>query len=194
MIIGNINYSTLNTGNSSLNVRAVDTNKNHLMSAQNLGAVAGDPITTCINAVEIDWNGAVVEDGVVINTTSDLLNWIKSGSDTITSDKLIKSKIKFKDSTETAGAGISTIYQNENGELMIQPSEYLFIDNDIKITGSIYMSDDWQANEGGRDINLCGGRLYFNQSRFIYVDSNGELVYHKDNNNEIILSSAIAGS
>lgn len=83
MTIGNINFSTLNTGNSSLTVRAVSTSKNHLMSTANLLAEDGDPITACINAVEIDWNGAILENADIengasktINTTADLLELI----------------------------------------------------------------------------------------------------------------------
>lgn len=33
---------------------------------------------TGINAVDIDWNGAQVEENVIINTTGELLNWIKT--------------------------------------------------------------------------------------------------------------------
>ena len=31
-----------------------------------------------INAVDIDWNGAQVEENVTINSTGDLLSWIKT--------------------------------------------------------------------------------------------------------------------
>jgi len=37
-----------------------------------------DAFYTLINSVDIDWNGVEVEDGLVLNTTSDLINWIKS--------------------------------------------------------------------------------------------------------------------
>lgn len=33
-----------------------------------------------INGIDIDWNGAQVEPGVIINTTGDLLNWIRNKS------------------------------------------------------------------------------------------------------------------
>lgn len=34
-----------------------------------------------INGIDIDWNGAQVEPGVIINTTGDLLNWIRNKSE-----------------------------------------------------------------------------------------------------------------
>ena len=39
-----------------------------------------------VEALDINWNGAEVEDGVVINTTGELLNWIKSKTDLISSE------------------------------------------------------------------------------------------------------------
>lgn len=83
MTIGTINFSTLNTSNNSLNVRAVSASKNHIISSANLQAEDGDPITTFLNAVEIDWNGAVLPNADIanatsktINTTSDLLELV----------------------------------------------------------------------------------------------------------------------
>ncbi len=83
MIISNIDFSTLNTSNGSLTVKAVSTAKNHIISHANLGAESGDPIATILNAVEIDWNGAILENADIengtsktINTTSDLLELI----------------------------------------------------------------------------------------------------------------------
>ena len=37
-------------------------------------------LPTVINAVEIDWNGAQVEENVTLNSTGDLLSWIKNGA------------------------------------------------------------------------------------------------------------------
>ena len=45
-------------------------------SAAKINAGKGNPI---INAVSIDWNGAEVDEDVVINTTGELLTWIKEG-------------------------------------------------------------------------------------------------------------------
>lgn len=39
-----------------------------------------------INAVDIDWNGAEVEENVIINTTGELLNWIKNKCNSSSSD------------------------------------------------------------------------------------------------------------
>ena len=41
---------------------------------------ATDGVESFINAVEIDWNGAEVEENVVINTTGELLSWIQGKS------------------------------------------------------------------------------------------------------------------
>ena len=42
--------------------------------------LSGDEITPSFNAVEIDWNGAQVEENVTLNSTGDLLSWIKNGA------------------------------------------------------------------------------------------------------------------
>ena len=41
-----------------------------------------------INAVDINWNGANVEDDIIINTTSELLNWIKNKNNNIEDIKI----------------------------------------------------------------------------------------------------------
>ena len=82
MKINNFNFSTLNTNNGST-IISKKSNKDHVLSIQNLGAEEGDPIVTILNAVEIDWNGVEVDEGVVLNTTSDLLNWIKTRESSI---------------------------------------------------------------------------------------------------------------
>ena len=87
MIIDNINFSTLNTGNAS-HIIPIKGPKSYVMSAQNIGAEEGDPIETILNAVEIDWNGAKIDDNTTINTTVDLLNWIKSKSSNVDNEKL----------------------------------------------------------------------------------------------------------
>ena len=45
-------------------------------SAAKINAGKGRPV---VNAVSIDWNGAEVDENVVINTTGQLLSWIKEG-------------------------------------------------------------------------------------------------------------------
>lgn len=52
------------------------TNANNILD----GVYDPDPqnIEKSINAVEIDWNGAQIEDNVIINSTGDLLSWIKT--------------------------------------------------------------------------------------------------------------------
>lgn len=84
MKISNIDFSTFNSSNKSLSVLNRKGN-NHIISVQNDGAeeIEGYPITTILNAVEIDWNGAILENADIengtsktINTTADLLELI----------------------------------------------------------------------------------------------------------------------
>lgn len=82
MTIGTINFSTLNTNNGSHIINKKGT-KRYVIGVDNNGAEDGDPITTILNAVEIDWNGAVLSNADIanatsktINTTSDLLELV----------------------------------------------------------------------------------------------------------------------
>lgn len=45
-----------------------------------------------LNAVDIDWNGAVVGDGKTLHDSADLINWIKEGKDT-TVEEIADSRI-----------------------------------------------------------------------------------------------------
>ena len=59
--------------------------------AANIWKDTSDTWQSAINAVDIDWNDAEVEDGVVIKTTGELLSWIKSKSSEISPE--IEAKI-----------------------------------------------------------------------------------------------------
>ena len=74
MTIGTINFSTLNTNNGSHIINKKGT-KRYVIGVDNNGAEDGDPITTILNAVEIDWNGAVLSNADIA-TTSDLLELV----------------------------------------------------------------------------------------------------------------------
>lgn len=80
MNIQGIDYISINNdpiifhgGGKITNSSNVDRNNTYNVSKiENKGS--SSPV---INAIDIDWNGAQVEEDKVINTTSELLNWIK---------------------------------------------------------------------------------------------------------------------
>ena len=63
-------FSNYATGNESYSLgKTIRLGSNEGLDEDNFGIV---------NAVDIAWNGAQVEDNVTLNTTGDLLNWIKT--------------------------------------------------------------------------------------------------------------------
>ena len=75
----NINYTNLDLINVS-HVIPVKQNKKYVASQLNFGAEDGDPIERIFNAVEINWNGACLGNGIIINSTGELLEYIKNKS------------------------------------------------------------------------------------------------------------------
>ena len=82
MTIDNINFSSFNSmgGSHIINKKS---GKYHVMGVDNVGAENGDPISTIVNGIEIDWDGAILPNAnittggsVTINTTGQLLNLI----------------------------------------------------------------------------------------------------------------------
>lgn len=80
--IGNIEFTSIDNTGSWKVPRNNLTSPTHLKSGANEFSRTGDPITI-LNAIEIDWNGAVLENADIenansktINTTSDLLELI----------------------------------------------------------------------------------------------------------------------
>jgi hypothetical protein len=54
------------------------TQSNVGMSQSVADYILSDDFYAIVNGVDIDWNSIEVEDGLVLNTTADLINWIKT--------------------------------------------------------------------------------------------------------------------
>lgn len=83
--IGNINYENITTNASWAIPQKYNSNNEQLIHLKYSGNSfrSTAPVKTVLNAVEIDWNGAVLPDGDIanatsktINTTSDLLELV----------------------------------------------------------------------------------------------------------------------
>ena len=70
LIQNGIEFSNLNMQGALLIPGKVTTS-----SAAKTAAGKGTP---AVDAVNIDWNGAVVDENVVINTSGELISWIKN--------------------------------------------------------------------------------------------------------------------
>ena len=76
----NISFTTFD-GNTLSRIKKVGNEQYLGATVNDLEDIASDnngKLPTVINALEIDWNGAQVEENVTLNSTGDLLSWIIS--------------------------------------------------------------------------------------------------------------------
>jgi len=73
-----------------------------------------DDGTGIVNAIDIDWNGAEVGENIIINTTGELLNWIKSniGGSNIDNEKLAEIQNTIDVYQDTFNNVLSKTYAN----------------------------------------------------------------------------------
>lgn len=136
----NINFSTLNVTNERAAGKASKyTHTDNLTNGIYTADGQGSTPSFALNAIDIDWNGAIL-DSKVISTTGDLLKYIKAKSD-----------LTIGNTSYTAAAGDHT------HELTLQENAYA--------TSSIDLLDDtiYTLNAGGKSLTFktpSGGATY----------------------------------
>lgn len=147
----NINFSTLNVTNERAAGKASKyTHTDNLTNGIYTADGQGSTPSFALNAIDIDWNGAIL-DSKVISTTGDLLKYIKAKSD-----------LTIGNTSYTAAAGDHT------HELTLQENAYA--------TSSIDLLDDtiYTLNAGGKSLTFktpSGGATYTAGTN-ITIDSN----------------------
>ena len=140
-ILWNINFSTLNVTDERANGWGTKyTHTDNLTNGVYKADGQGSTPTFALNAIDIDWNGAIL-DSTVISTTGDLLKYIKDN----------KSDLTIGNTSYTAAAGDHT------HELTLQKSAYA--------TSSIDLLDDtiYTLTAGGNSLAFktpSGGATY----------------------------------
>ena len=139
-ILWNINFSTLNVTDERANGWGTKyTHTDNLTNGVYKADGQGSTPTFALNAIDIDWNGAIL-DSTVISTTGDLLKYIKAKSD-----------LTIGNTSYTAAAGDHT------HELTLQENAYA--------TSSIDLLDNtiYTLNAGGKSLAFktpSGGATY----------------------------------
>jgi uncharacterized repeat protein (TIGR02543 family) len=161
--------------------------KNSIMSRSlNIWRNESDTWYSAINAVDIDWNGAEVEDNVVINTTGELLSWIK------TKNNIEDIKINGESKGNTGLIDLGN-YLTEHPLKGSKYTSYGSINNDIKRI-AIGLSIDKNGHIiSGREISIQ--ELAQELSRYITIQNdNIYMISFKDGDEIIINISGISGT
>jgi len=78
VIIDNIKFKNVPDKHYGTKVNDILTQSNIGISADVAEYIQSQDFYALVNGLDIDWNGIEVEDGLVLNTTADLINWIKT--------------------------------------------------------------------------------------------------------------------
>lgn len=98
----------------------------------------------------------------------------------------ITNRITLTDTEEEGGS--SSIHQNADGELIIEGSEKIVFDNDVILNNPLYSNGNNIRIDGGGDLYIYDeGRIYFSSSNYLFMNSNGNLVYHKGQEGDLII-------
>lgn len=78
VIIDKVKFKNVPDKRYGTKVNDILTQSNIGISADVAAYIQSQDFYTLVNGIDIDWNGIEVEDGLVLNTTADLINWIKT--------------------------------------------------------------------------------------------------------------------
>lgn len=78
VIINNVKFKNVPDKRYGTKIGDMLTQSNVGMSQTVSDYILSDDFYALVNGVDIDWNSIEVEDGLVLNTTADLINWIKT--------------------------------------------------------------------------------------------------------------------
>lgn len=133
-----------------------------------------------INVVDLDWDGAQADDVTILNTTTDLINWIKRVSTLSTGLQKIDDDLSNYGDSLPEGSGIILLYQNNHwtyqnlNEYLSKLSNVLvyvtynelrhLVEKKNLIPGMQYCITDYEATVNDeyreKDVSTTGEHLY----------------------------------
>ena len=149
-----------------------------------------------INAIDIDWNGAEVEDNIIINTTGDLLNWIKNksgNSSDIDSEKLAQIQDTIETYQTTFNNVLTKTYGNEHYQAKGDYATTMYVDSKVSEKIAEIVGDAPETLDTLKEIAdaLADNATMTQVTEAIATKANAEQVYTKDEVNDLINAATL---
>lgn len=190
IILKGVKYTNIPNKKSGTKVATMLTQSNIGLSQSVIDYINSNAFYSLINSIDIDWNGIQLDEGIYINDTSDLINWIKS----------IEKAHKDKEynSEHFSGLGRKTLQLKNESNILTQ--------EDFDQENTIYViSNDFDLNNAEITIpegcvlkfnggSLNNGTFYGNKCKVIGIPKWGNNIIYcdiYDNNGSILYFSKV---
>lgn len=123
IIIDNVKYKNVPNKKQGVAFGNRLTQSNIGMSQSVVDYINSNKFYTLVDAIDIDWNGVEIDENITLNTTSDLVNWLKTFQDTSELDSTVReiqeqvNALMLDKVSVGLSASISTIFVNSSNSI-----------------------------------------------------------------------------